>query len=97
MRAFKDLVAKTATRSVQGRTLDDKTGFFAFEKVVVEWYGIKGKENIFPEEWKEHTVYIRVRSSLWLNELLMEKEKLIKAENDFLGTDQIQNISLKRG
>ena len=97
MRAFKDLVAKTATRSVQWRTLDDDTVFKKKKKVVVEWYGIKGKENIFPEEWKEHTVYIRVRSSLWLNELLMEKEKLIKAVNDFLGTDQIQNISLKRG
>lgn len=97
MRAFRDLVAKTTTRSIQGRALDDKTVFFAFEKVVVEWYGMKGKENIFPEEWKENTLFIRVRSSLWLNELLMEKERLVKAVNGFLGTDQIKNISLKRG
>lgn len=97
MRAFKDLVSKTATRSVKGKILDDKTVFFAFERVVVEWYGIKGKENIFPEEWKEGSLFIRVRSSLWLNELLMEKEKLIKTVNNFLGTDQIKNISLKRG
>lgn len=98
MKAFKDLLVKSRpSKAPQGRTLDDKTIFFAFERVVGEWYGAKGRENIFPEKWEEGELFIRVRSSLWLNELLMEKAKLLMAVNDFLGTDQIKNISLKRG
>jgi predicted nucleic acid-binding Zn ribbon protein len=97
MRAFKDLVVKNGVQRSRQQVLDDKTVFFAFERVVTEWYGIKGKENIFPEQWKEGTLFIRVRSSLWLNELLMEKEKLLKAVNTFLGTEQVKILSLKRG
>lgn len=97
MRAFKDLVTKIGSQVPTERALDEKTIFFAFEKIVFERYGIKGKENIFPEEWKDHTLFIRVRSSLWLNELLMEKETLLQLVNTFLSTDQIKNISLKRG
>jgi hypothetical protein len=98
MRALKDLMVKNGSAPVQQkRELDDKTVFFAFEKVVASWYGFKGRENIFPEDWKDGTLSIRVRSSLWLNELLLEKEKLRSAVNDFLGEKQVKHITFKRG
>ena len=97
MRAFKDLITKNNHQISKKRELDEKTLFFAFERVVIEWYGIKGKENIYPEDWKEGVLFIRVRSSLWLSEFLMEKEKLLRALHGFLGSEQVKEIRLKRG
>lgn len=97
MRSLKDLTTKKGGWVQEERKLDDKTVFFAFEKVIGEWYGFKGRENIFPEEWKDGTLLIRVRSSLWLNELLLEKEKLKRAVNTFLGEEPVKNITFRRG
>jgi hypothetical protein len=98
MRALRDLIGKNGGIPVQEKQeLDDKTVFFAFEKVIALWYGFKGRENIFPESWKDGTLSIRVRSSLWLNELLLEKEKLQNSVNDFLGGEPVKHITFKRG
>ncbi|MBP7822228.1 MAG: DUF721 domain-containing protein [Candidatus Moranbacteria bacterium] len=98
MRALKDLIIRSEKTPIQKkRKLDDKTVFFAFEKVISGWYGFKGRENIFPEDWKEGTLHIRVRSSLWLNELLLEKEKLRESVNAFLGGEPVKGITFKRG
>lgn len=97
MRSLRDLAVKKGGWAQEVRKLDDKTVFFAFEKIVGGWYGLKGRENILPEEWKEGTLVIRVRSSLWLNELLLEKEKLQNAVNDFLGEKPVKHITFKRG
>ncbi len=97
MRSLKELTDKKKAWTSHDRKLDDRTVFFAFEKVVVEWYGLKGKENVFLEEWKEGVLLVRVRSSLWLNELLLEKELLQRKTNDFLGVEAVKRIILKRG
>lgn len=97
MRSLKDLTVKSGGWIQEGRKLDDKTVFFAFEKVIGEWYGMKGRENIFPEHWTDGALLIRVRSSLWLNELLLEKEKLQRAVNVFLGGEPVKQITFKRG
>ncbi len=98
MRSLKDFLVKVEGLAREERVLDDKTVFFAFEKVVQEWYGTKGKENIFPEEWApDGTLSVRVRSSLWLNEFLLEKERLLEKINSFLGSPAVKRIVLKRG
>ncbi|MDQ5902184.1 MAG: hypothetical protein QG606_400 [Patescibacteria group bacterium] len=97
MRSLKDLAIKKKGWEKEERKLDDKTVFFAFEKIIGEWYGFKGRENIFPEEWVEGTLLIRVRSSLWLNELLLEKEKLQQTVNVFLGGEPVKRITFRRG
>ena len=98
MRAFKDIVSTSQHRAVhQKKVLDDKTVFFAFERIVTDWYGSRGKENIYPEQWKEGVLLVRVRSSLWLSELIMQKECIMTAVNAFLGSEYIQRIDLKRG
>ena len=98
MRAFKDIASKAQYRDLhQKKELDDKTVFFAFERIITDWYGSRGKENIYPEQWKEGILVVRVRSSLWLTELIMHKEGITAAVNAFLGSAYIERIDLKRG
>jgi hypothetical protein len=88
MRALKDLMVKNGSAPVQQkRELDDKTVFFAFEKVVASWYGFKGRENIFPEDWKDGTLSIRVRSSLWLNEVAFGDKESFEMKDDLLESE----------
>ena len=74
--------------------LDEKTIFFVFKKVFRELYGSKGEENIETLRVYEKKLYIKPRTSLWANEIVLQKEKLIQKTNQTLEGEYLSDIIL---
>ncbi|MBP9751806.1 MAG: DUF721 domain-containing protein [Candidatus Moranbacteria bacterium] len=74
--------------------IDEKTVLFLIEKIILSQYGIRGRENIIPKSFKEKNIYILCRSSLWMNELWMNKDVIIRKLNQELGDGSVSDIRL---
>ena len=96
MKNIKDLLPK---RQVVAKVpvLDEKTIFYIAKKVLVEEYGLRGGENIIPSLYQEKKLFLSSRSSLWGNEVWLEKERLRDKMNTWLGTEGILEIKVDRG
>jgi hypothetical protein len=79
-----------------GGNIDEKTIFFIAKKVLVAEYGIKGGENIIPTLYKEKKLFLTSRSSLWGNEIWLERQSLKEKMNTLLGKEEIVEIKLGR-
>lgn len=94
MRNIKDLFQEK--KNIQQRTTrgipDEKTIFFLFQKVFSEWYGVKGQENISPVQVKDGKLFLKPKTSLWANEVLLQKNTLIEKINTLLGEGYLQDI-----
>lgn len=99
MRTLKDLLPKRKFAPTQRKAilLDEKTIFYVARKVLLEEYGSKGGENIIPTLYKEKKLYLSARSSLWGNEIWLEKEHLRKKMNTLMGDEGIIEIKIDRG
>lgn len=65
--------------------------------MLVEEYGIRGGENIIPSLYQDKKLFLSSRSSLWGNEVWLEKERLRDKMNTWLGTEGILEIKVDRG
>lgn len=99
MRTLKDLLPKKrfAPSAHKKGPLDEQTVFYIAKKVLLEEYGLKGGENIIPTLFKEQKLYLSARSSLWGNEIFLEKERLKEKMNLLLGASAIHEIKVDRG
>jgi hypothetical protein len=96
MRNIRDLLPKRQS-SKAPVLLDEKTIFYIAKKVLVEEYGIRGGENIIPSLYQDKKLFLSSRSSLWGNEVWLEKERLRDKMNTWLGTEGILEIKVDRG
>jgi hypothetical protein len=98
MRTLKDLLPKKGRALGKGFTgeLDEKTLFYIARKVLVEEYGLRGGENIIPTLYREKKLFLSARSSLWGNEVWLEKERLMEKMNSLLGGEAIVEIKIGR-
>jgi len=99
MRTLKDLMPKkhqSSRNGVKSGPLDEKTVFYITKKVLVEEYGIRGGENIIPTLYKEKKLFLSSRSSLWGNEIWLERDRLKEKINILLGSDAVGEIKLNR-
>lgn len=100
MRTLKDLLPKnkktTRFQAGLGVNIDEKTIFFIAKKILVTEYGIRGGENIIPTLYKDKKLYLSSRSSLWGNEIWLERESLKDKMNSLLGGEAIVEIKLGR-
>ncbi len=97
MRTLRDLLPKKQIFSATKNVLDEKTVFYIAKKVLTEDYGLKGVENIIPTLFQEKKLFLSARSSLWGNEIWLEKDRLKEKMNKLLGTEAIQEIKIDRG
>lgn len=96
MKNIKDLLPKRQV-ATKVPVLDEKTVFYIAKKVLVEEYGLRGGENIIPSLYQEKKLFLSSRSSLWGNEVWLEKERLRNKMNAWLGTEGIVEIKVDRG
>lgn len=94
MRNLKDLLSEKRTNTGKVFSVDEKTLFFILKKVVKELYGTKGVESIIPITYKEKKLFLQPRSSLWANEITLEKKKLIQRVNELLEGEAVEDIRL---
>ena len=99
MRNLKDLLPKKryAPEKKTAAPLDEQTVFYIAKKVIAEEYGFRGGENIIPTLYKEKKLYLSSRSSLWGNEIWLERERLVGRMNALLGDMAIIEIKIDRG
>lgn len=94
MRPLQDFLAKKKN-PLSGRTpleIDDKTVFYATEKVIAALYGERGAFNIHPETYQKKKLAIGAKSTLWVNEIHLIRDELRKKINDFLGQEAVEVI-----
>lgn len=75
-------------------SLDEKTIFFVFKKAFRELYGPKGEENVETLRVYEKKLYIKPKTSLWANEILLHKDKLVQKTNETLEGEYLSDIIL---
>jgi len=88
---FASAEKKRKMRSVI-KGIDEKTILFLAEKIVLSQYGVRGRENIIPKAFKEKKLYFLCRSSLWMNELWINRDVIIRKMNQELGDGFISDI-----
>lgn len=93
MRNLEELLAQKKAPKKQ-KELDEKTVFFVFLKVVQSFYGTRGEESVRPVHFYQKKLYLKPESSLWANEVFLQREKLIRETNNLLEGDYIEDIIL---
>lgn len=97
MKKLGDIFAATQKKRKIGslsKGIDEKTVLFLAEKIILSQYGIRGRENIIPKAFKEKKLYFLCRSSLWMNELWMNRDIIIKKMDQELGDGSISDIKV---
>lgn len=74
---------------------DEKSIFYAFQRVIKEEYGAQGIKNFQPDFWKNGRLFVRTESSVWASELQLKREEIRAKMNKELGTDEVREIKLK--
>ena len=93
MRNLEDLLNQKR-KPQKSKDLDEKTIFFVFLKVIQELYGTRGEESLRPLRVQDKKIYVRPESSLWANEIFLQKEKLLKNTNLLLEGEYLEDIIL---
>lgn len=75
--------------------LDEKTIFYFFNKVIEKEYGSKGLANLKADFLKEGKLFIKGKSSVWANELWLNKEDIAEKMNKEIGSKEIKEIKIK--
>lgn len=100
MRTLKDLLPtkhRIARKKSKVFSIDEKTVFYVVRKIIQEEYGLRGGENIIPTLYKDKIIFLSSISSLWGNEIWIERERLRGKINLLLGDEVIREIKIARG
>ena len=74
---------------------DEKSIFYAFQRIVREEYGAQGVKNLLPDFFQRGKLFIRGMNSNWSNEAWVNREHLVRKLNQELGTEEGREIRLK--
>jgi predicted nucleic acid-binding Zn ribbon protein len=91
------LAKKTELSGTAGpkKQWDEKSIFYAFQRVVKDEYGNQGIKNFVPDFWKNGRLFVRVESSVWASELQLNRQELRAKVNKELGGEEIREIKVK--
>ncbi|MEK7598120.1 MAG: DUF721 domain-containing protein [Patescibacteria group bacterium] len=97
MKSLKNLLQKklSGKGGLQKTSLDEKTIFFVFKKVIQKEFGSLGAENFRASYFSRKTIFIKTQSPAWASELWINKEIIIKKLNKELGEEAIEKIKVQ--
>ncbi len=90
-------VQKEASLRKKEISLDTKTIFFLFDRIVREYYGKRGGGVIHPSRYENKVLFIKVASPLWANELLIQEGELCRKLNQEIGGEAVVGIHILHG
>lgn len=76
--------------------LDKKSIYYFFNKVIEKEYGSKGMENLKPDFLKNGKIFVKAKSSVWANELWLNREDFLDKMNKEIGSEEIKEIKIKK-
>lgn len=97
MKKIGDIFASTKKKNgikVIAKGIDEKTVLFLAERIILSQYGIRGRENIIPKAFKGKKLFFLCRSSLWMNEVWINRDLVVKKMNQELGNEFITDIKV---
>lgn len=74
--------------------LDDKTVFYLFGRIIKQEYGNQGFKNLKPTYLQNKRLFIRSESSIFANELLLNKNEIIRKINQEIGSREIFDLKI---
>jgi hypothetical protein len=74
------------------KTIDEKTIFFLFSKIIKEMYGEKGVENLKAEKYLNQTIFFSAKLSLWAADVLVNRQEIIDKINHQIGSAEVKEI-----
>ncbi len=77
---------------ITARDLDDKTIFHVFNVVIGENYGSQGQKNIIPTLYRSNTLFVSFKSSLWAQEVWIQRRMLLRKMEEKLGVGVVVHI-----
>lgn len=97
MNSFQNILqAKLNQVAPKAPKMDEKTIQFLFEKVIQEYYGVKGKSNVLPLGFKDGVLVLGIYKSLWQAEVSLNKEELRESLNKKIGEELVKSIRIQR-
>ncbi len=75
--------------------LDEKSIFYFFKKIIEKEYGDKGAANLQPDFWKGKKLFVKTKSSVWANELWLNRKEIAEKINKEIGSSEIDEIKIK--
>jgi predicted nucleic acid-binding Zn ribbon protein len=87
MERYRDRLTKT--------TLDDQSVFYIFRKIVAKEYGERGSQSIESRHYKGKKLFVAAKSSLWMSELQVSRDFLIREINKELGVEAVTDIKVE--
>jgi hypothetical protein len=97
MNSFQNILqAKLSQATPKAPAMDEKTIQFLFEKVIQEYYGVKGKSNVLPLGFKGGVLVLGIYKSLWQAEVSINKEELRESVNKKIGEELVRSIRIQR-
>ena len=93
MKAIGDFLGKKNFHKTQ--SLDDKTIFFIFRKVIRSEFGNLGLEKFVPDYFSGKTLFIKSDSAVWKAELWTNRGKITDLINHEIGDNVVERIKVK--
>ncbi len=95
MRSLKDFIGKREG-AVQPASIDDKTVFFIFQKMIREEYGTRGMAELEPVSFVDGVLSVKANNPLYSSELWIRREKVREKMNVALEQDVVLELRLVR-
>ena len=74
--------------------LEDKEIFYLFARIIKAEYGNQGAKNLKATYFKNGKIFIKSDSSVFSNELLLNKNEIIRKINQEIGSEEIRDIKI---
>ena len=87
-------ISNKAQQNKVSARLEDKDIFYLFERIIKQEYGNQGAKNLKAGYYKNGKLYIKSDSSIFSNELLLNKNEIIRKLNQEIGNEEIADIKV---
>ena len=84
----------TQKETVAKLSLNEKDIFYLFERIIRAEYGNQGAKNLKPNFLKDGKIFVKSDSSVFANELLLNKNEIVRKINQEIGSEEIRDIKI---
>jgi hypothetical protein len=79
---------------ISNKKLEDKDIFYLFNRIIKQEYGNQGVKNLKPNFFKNGKIFLKSDNSVWANEILLNKNEIIRKINQEIGSGEIADIKI---
>ena len=81
-------------RAAKSIDIDDQTIMHLFSRAIRDEYGRQGEKNIVPKFYKNGIIFVKIKNSIWAQELWMNRALFVRVLNEKIGSKAVKNIKI---